>query len=259
MTALYDIRDLNRASTMVFFTIEGKEVTGFVRFTPGGKPRYHVGSLRRHDKLPNEVVPEAWRPASPAIWDTLPLPLKEAPQPAPVTPPRPDLYHEPYDPLVRLGRPGEPPESQEEVKARAIRFIWTSEVMEHDPGPKRENLWPRQCNENIIAIERYMRRMGERVPGFREDDYDHYHVVTDDRALMDRFKPEPRDVSDYEHKDGPRSWPRLERGIFQWRAARPIYSWGQIAEHLRQPEETVIEAFEVACRKIYETVRRRAA
>lgn len=244
---LYDICDLSISSTMVFFQINGNQVAGFVRFTPSGIPRYHVGSLRRSDKI--DITPEAWRPVDPNAWPVaLPEPLKETPtavhtEPSPVD--------EPYDQSVRLGRPGAPPESPEEVKARIIRFIWTREVdLDDDNTSNQEIAWPKDLRiESKVREKMFRAANGRDIPGWREGDYDDFHIPEFLPPVREQFKPTPRDVSDYNHKDGPRAWRWYVPEVFKLRAKRRTFP--QISELMKVPEDVVVGWLDDACERIY--------
>lgn len=250
MKPQYAIEDLTFASTPVFFEIDGQEVAGFVRFTPAGFPRYHVGSLRQSEKLPNDVVPAAWRPVSDRWPVRLPPPIKNT------SPTRPtkertarSLPDEPYDLSVRLGRPGEPPESPEEANARMIRYVWTCEVLDRDIEIK-DCAWPKDLLISARVAEKFVRADNDKrnIPWFREEDYDDFFVDrTDLRPRREPFNPTPRDVSDAQSETGPRSWSWSQPELLRLRAARPIYTWSAISEITKVPEDICRKWYQDAC------------
>lgn len=253
MTASYYSTDyLYAAREPVVLRVQYEDVIGWADFTPAGKPRWRVGSLTSYTELPKDAEVYLWRPINEATWPyQLPEPM-EILDPQWKTPPEPQREPEaaisdegwPY-PGLRLGRPGEAPESLKECEARILRFLRTREHFERE-RPKIERAWPPELLTASAVVSKMLAAARTGRLGFlRQDDYADFHCdASDKRPLPARWDPTPRDVSEYE--DG-----RVVRWIapgaakwLAWRAARPPYSFAQIGELIGVTDEQAKRHYE---------------
>lgn len=133
----------------------------------------------------------------------------------------------------RLGQAGEAPQTRREAEARFLRGIRTDnhfERLERQFGGQSAD-WPRALRIEAEARTRLLRACGGKLPGWGKEDYDDVYL---DRsaleAIGDRWRPMPRDVSDWE--DGVLAWGKgLSRDrwrICYARAANPVYGFVEI-------------------------------
>lgn len=256
----YHPRDLYVDRVQLWLHINCQDVAGFATFTDAGKVRWHIGSLKNFTGLPKHAKVEAWRPVMPDDFpDTLPEPMRLMEPPQWQSPPEPRSEPEaaesdhgwPY-PHIRLGRPGQPPESVEECEARILRFLRTREHFERE-RPKIERLWPPELVTAAAVVDKMLKAAPTRQLAFlRRDDYaDFFCDESDKRPMPARWDPTPRDTSEYE--DG-----RVARWIvpgsghyFGWRAARPPFSFRQIAEILRVDEDSARKHYRHQCERAF--------
>jgi hypothetical protein len=132
--------------------------------------------------------------------------------------------HEGYDPLDscpdRLGQAGERPQSRREAEARfliGIRTDWHMDRLEKRYGGSSSD-WPREFRIEAQARERLLRACGGKIPGWRKEDYDDVHIdYSALNAIGRRWRPEPRDVSDWEQ--GVLNWGK-DLSDHRWRILR---------------------------------------
>jgi hypothetical protein len=145
--------------------------------------------------------------------------------------------HQAYDPFGscpdRLGQPGERPQSRQEAEARFLRAIRTDNHMERlerrFTGMAGD--WPREFRQEAQARERLLRACGGKLPGWRKEDYDDMHLdFSSLNAIGERWRPDPRDVGDWEHNV--LMWGQ-DLSAHRWRivrarAANPPYGFREI-------------------------------
>jgi hypothetical protein len=270
----YPIASLDVDDIDVLFTVGSYEVVGRVRFTASGKPRYQQRVERKKlQDLPKHCRVSLWRPLPSAPWPfELPDPAvltREIPKTtlntaSPADEDAPEEGPGWPNPDVRLGRPGEPPESIEEVEARLLRAL-RIQAKENRSGAKSEVLWLKCLQVEARVVEQHLiasTRGGKQDPfvvGFRPEDYDQFHIVKDGlHARPAPFMPTPRDVSDYEDGIVAR-WlgmvPRRDRWFFTARAKNPPLSWRQIADEEREYQHVVKGRYRDALKAILRKVR----
>jgi hypothetical protein len=255
-----DIADLNADGVPLWLRISCESVAGHVAFTPGGNPRWRIGSLENWEKLPRGVHVDAWCPVDPANFpDVLPDPIrlvKSVEWKSPSAPhSEPESAETDYGwphPHIRLGKPHEAPQSVEECEARILRFMRTRHHFERD-RPIVAKAWPDELMQSAAVVDKMLASAPTRRLGFlREDDYaDFHHDTSDKRPLPSRWEPTPRDCSEYD--DGRvAGWIVSGSGqYFAWRAARPPFSFRQIAEILKCDEETARKFYKHQCERAF--------
>ena len=270
----FSISTLDVEDEHIFLTLmDGGECVGRMFLTPAGKQRFErFEGGRRYTKIPYQYV-SLWRPINVREWPfELPLatatltPELERPRAAPKRVQGGDLEDDPATRTdVHLGRPGEAPESVDEVEVRLLRAMRTRAVLERSPV-LLETLWPKPfqdaskaLSESLRAVLRHYGHLN--IPGWRKEDYDDYHVDGSDlEAIPVRFKPTPRDVSDYEAKTDldwlGRIWPR-DRHIFYCRAELPPIQWWALADAERIDESEIKRRYRDALEMVFAKMKAR--
>lgn len=237
---------LDLADEHVFLMLTtGQQVVGCLRLTATAKRRFEIfEGGRRYAKIDLRSV-SLWRPVDILKW---PYAL---PDNAPLTKPfewpvypndtaEVDAAEDgpgwPY-PGLHLGRPGEPPQSTQELEARLLRAIRTARVQEYE-AVKVDVSWHPELVVASKLVEKQLEASRTRkLAKFRPEDYDDFHIDRSDlSAKPARFNPTPRDVSDYECGIV-RTWlahayPR-DRWIFKARSEAPPVPWWAIADEER--------------------------
>ncbi|MEQ8823810.1 MAG: hypothetical protein RIC14_05505 [Filomicrobium sp.] len=268
MTHYYEVHDLKYLDVegvRLWLRISCEDWLGFVKFTPSSEIKFRIGTPLQSEDLPKHAKVDAWRPVNPETFpDDLPEPMKlqpevdwKSPPEPPHSPPEPQEpdYGWPY-PNIRLGRPGEPPESVLECEARILRCLRTIDALEWEPI-KTEKAWPPELLVSAQVLHKLLSasRTGK-LGCLKQDDYQDFHIdYSDLRPLPQRWRPTPRDISDVEHGHI-LSWiPSDAERWFYWRSARPPYSFRQIGEYLNAPEDVIREEYEDVCQKAFEIAR----
>ena len=269
--ARYRIENLTIPGVDVWYSMAGKEVRGYLHLTASGRPRYRIYvteyGKRRSQDLPKHAKPDLWRPAGkwperlpPEAIVTGPVDWKSPdPEKRRVEPSEP-VVGWPY-PNVRLGRAGTLPQSVQECEARILRAIRTSRVQERESGQRGGgSVWPKDLLIEAALVEKALRSSRTRkLAGFRPEDYEHFFIDESElEARPAQWKPDPRDVSDYEWRnDGPLWWPpSWAMTFFRYRAAMPIWTFGQIADKEDMTERDVIDLYVEACRVAFDRSQR---
>lgn len=120
----YAIGALQREGVDVILVVNARDHIGRARFTPSGKQRIDLKITKtRYEPVPKTALVSLWRPINPATWP------EALPDPATLTrelppPPKPKRAEEEavaegpfwsFEHRVPLGRPGEPPQSLDEL------------------------------------------------------------------------------------------------------------------------------------------------
>ena len=263
----YRIASLDAEGLDVWLTVGPHEIIGRVRFTASGKPRFQERITKTTlQDLAKEACVALWRPMDESTWPyELPDPAtltKEIARPVPAPSEGEDAIPEgpgwPYS-HIRLGRPGEPPESVLEVEARLLRGLRTQHVLERD-SQSAQTLWLRALMVDARVIEKRLKasRTGQLV-GFRKSDYDDFYIDKSElNARPVPFCPTPRDISDYEDKIVSR-WlsyvPKRDRWYFAARSKLPPLSWRQIADEEREHEHVIKGRYRDALKAILRQVK----
>lgn len=145
--------------------------------------------------------------------------------------------HTSYDPFGscpdHLGRKGEPAQTRREAETRfliGIRTDWHMDGLVKRYGAFSTD-WPREFRIESEARLRLLRACGGKLPNWRKEDYDDMHIdYSALNAIGQRWRPEPRDVGDWEN--GILNWGRglspHRWRILRARADNPPWGFGEI-------------------------------
>ena len=266
----YPISSLDIEARDVIIVVNSREVIGKARFTNSGKQRLEikVGAMRYED-VPKTAQVSLWRPINESAWAE-PLPATATltrdlpPPPKPTTPVEEVVAEGPFWPhthYVRLGKPGEWPETLDELEARLSRALRTQRVLEREVS-YTNSAWPKplqieaQVREKMLVSSKGA--AGEYLK-FRREDYDDFHIDKSElNARPAPWSPEPRDVSDYESGRLPRAWmdlcPKRDRRIIAARSLKPPLAWWRIADEERMTEDEVQRRYWNALKTILKRV-----
>lgn len=259
--ARYPISTLNVESTPVILTVGDQEMRGFVKFSPSGRRTYRVGSLSKSVDVPRDSV-FLWRPVDAGRWPD------ELPEPAIIQPDidrwkeRKPVHGKPDTPVradewphagLKLGKAPDRPSSVEEAEARVLRMLRAFDVTLVD-RPRYMAAWPKDWLISASIIERALRSSpSHRLATLAAGDYDDFWVdPLDVRPMPARWQPTRRDMSDL---DFCFAWltdvSDLDKKLFRWRSALPVFSFVQIAEYLDATEDRAREIYAGACQRLF--------
>lgn len=265
----YPITSLTRAGVSVELALQdGWEIVGrlgrhpetgrwaWFQQRPNSRSWALLAPYRMPDgKPPKRREPVAWRPLAGVLWPdplpepltgALPSPLPEPPEPEPEPIPETDGW--PY-PGLKLGE-RVPPQSLEETEARVLRAL---RRMECEPrvGVRASSLASDIPAEIILAA----RRLQDAVTAWEA--YSQGRLGSLDLPpARAAWTPTRRDHGDWDYAlDWLRWLPALERRLFRYRAANPVYSWRQIGERERMSGSHARALYRAAVRRVFEIAR----
>jgi len=268
----YKVSELYYDTEDLWLSVYDREVKGRVRFTGSGKPRFRRYVDRRHtEDIPKHATPTLWRPVDVRTW---PYELPEAarlvsevvrPTPAP-SPQIAALHHGNGDfwphAHVRLGRPGEKPESADEAEARYLRAIRTHWQMTREREIV-ECVWPKPLLVKAQEVEKFLKVMYEAKPRDREklmrrcrlrsEDFGEFHIDTSKlEARPVPFKPTPRDISEWELGLWMDWQPVTDPGLLESQARNPPPSFYELADTLRTTVDAIARRYKRAKEEVYQ-------
>lgn len=258
----YRISTLDVEGRIVWFTVGDQEALGFLRYTNAGKPRYRLRLGPTHSEdLPKFMWPSLWRPIKPEAWPE-PLPEPAWPDRTPKREQGTSSIGEarseggtgwPYAD-IRLGQPGEAPETEKECEARFLRMLRTAHVLNREVR-RSGSAWPPALIVEARLIEKRLRssKTGT-LPWLSSSDYDDFHIDRSElNARAELWLPTRRDIGDYEA--GINKWlPAADVDawlLFGLRAANPQFSWRQIAEREGMTVEDIHERYDAAVSRLF--------
>lgn len=251
----YDTEDL-------WLTVYDREVRGRVRFTGSGKPRFRRYVDRRHtEDIPKHATPTLWRPVDVRTW---PYELPEAARlvsevvrPHPTCSPQIAALHLGNGDFwphahVRLGRPGEKPESADESEARYLRAVRTHRLMTRE-RKQVATLWPKPWLTEAALISKTLHALKrDELSWFQPGDKNDFHV---DRSNLEArpapFEPTPRDVSEWELGRWIDWRPTTDAGLIESQAHNPPPSFYELADTLSTTVTAIARRYESAKEELH--------
>lgn len=272
----YSVGELFYDTEDLWLTVYDREVKGRVRFTGSGKARFRRYVDRRHtEDIPKHATPTLWRPVDPRTWpyelpeaarlvsEVVSTPPSHSPQIPPLHLGNGDFWPHPH---IRLGRPGEKPESADESEARYLRAVRTHWMLTKERQIV-ECLWAKpllvksQVVEKVLlAAEKAKASDKEKLLkwlGFRPGDENDFHIDTSElKARPVPFKPTPRDISEWELGRWIEWRPTTDAGLIESQAHNPPPSFYELADTLSTTVSAIARRYESAKEELHRRATR---